>query len=150
MSRFYGKIRRDPDGCWRWTGELDEDGYGRFILFGKVRRAHRLAWLFHRGPIPAGLVIDHLCRTRACQNPDHMEPVTSAENARRAARNSAPECKYGHRWSIETTYWRANGTRECRPCARRRKQDSRRRSRGLTAPMLLHADEQTAAGGERS
>jgi hypothetical protein len=36
-----------------------------------------------RGPIPGGLVIDHLCRNPRCVNPGHMEPVSQAENVRR-------------------------------------------------------------------
>ena len=37
------------------------------------------------GSIPDGLHLDHLCRVPACVNPEHLEPVTLAENNRRAA-----------------------------------------------------------------
>jgi hypothetical protein len=45
--------------------------------------AHRFAYLEFVGPIPDGLVLDHLCRNKKCVNPDHLEPVTNAENLRR-------------------------------------------------------------------
>jgi hypothetical protein len=35
------------------------------------------------GPIPEGLQLDHLCRNRACVNPDHVQPVTNAVNTQR-------------------------------------------------------------------
>jgi hypothetical protein len=45
--------------------------------------AHRAFYEDYRGPIPPGLVIDHLCRVRLCVNPSHMEIVTRGENTRR-------------------------------------------------------------------
>ena len=33
--------------------------------------------------IPAHRQVDHLCRLRACVNPDHLELVTARENIRR-------------------------------------------------------------------
>jgi hypothetical protein len=50
---------------------------------GKRARAHRFYYEKKCGPIPDGLTLDHLCRIRACVNPDHLEPVTNTENCRR-------------------------------------------------------------------
>lgn len=77
-------INRDgPNGCWLWTGTIERTGYGRFWLGGRQEIAHRASYALLIGPIPEGLTIDHLCRVRACVNPDHLEPVTLAENIRR-------------------------------------------------------------------
>ena len=53
------------------------------------RAAHRVAWELIRGPIPEGLVLDHLCRTSACVNPDHLEPVPQAINMIRGFEDTA-------------------------------------------------------------
>jgi hypothetical protein len=50
---------------------------------GRTRLAHRFFYEQKRGPIPNGLGLDHLCRNRACVNPDHLEPVEHATNVRR-------------------------------------------------------------------
>lgn len=77
-------IRVDDSGCWIWEGCINKGtGYG-YVTRGRANTgAHR--WVYERlvGPIPDGLVIDHLCRVRACCNPAHMEPVTPGENTRR-------------------------------------------------------------------
>lgn len=85
-----GRYEPDPGtGCWNWIGRVDRYGYGclRLQLTGRRRQlgAHRAAWIAFRGPVPDGLTIDHLCSNVLCVNPDHLEPVTNAENIRRAA-----------------------------------------------------------------
>jgi hypothetical protein len=69
--------------CWVWTGCRIYSGYGRLSVAGKLVLAHRYAYELLRQPIPAGLTLDHLCRNRACINPEHLEPVSVAENTRR-------------------------------------------------------------------
>ena len=98
----------DEDGCWRWTGPT-AGGYGRVQIY-----AHR--WMYERevGPIPDGLQIDHLCRNPLCVNPEHLEPVTHAENQRR--KSERPVCGKGHVFTEETTYWTPKGYRKCRIC----------------------------------
>lgn len=69
--------------CWVWKGGTDGDGYGRVRNGRKIKGAHRLFYERYRGPIPAGLVVDHLCRNTSCVNPDHLEAVTQAANIQR-------------------------------------------------------------------
>ena len=104
--------------CWIWTGKLNRDGYGPT----STRRAmYRRA----KGSIPDGYELDHLCRVRACMNPDHLEPVTRRENVLRgtsfAAVNAAKtHCKNGHELSGENVHIRPSGWRACRTCKRER------------------------------
>lgn len=72
--------------CWIWQGSKQVDGYGmRRAAPGSRARtaAHRAVYAMFRGEIQPGLVLDHLCRVPSCVNPDHLEPVTPAENTRR-------------------------------------------------------------------
>lgn len=78
------------NGCWMYTKGIDALGYGVFYYQQIGYKAHRVSYEFHKGKIPKGLVLDHTCRNRACINPDHLDPVTQSENARRV--HLAPHC----------------------------------------------------------
>src|SRR3990167_3191143 len=71
--------------CWVWQRSNDGHGYGAAVRGKKVVKAHRYYWEEANGTVPEGLQLDHLCRVRMCVNPDHLEPVTHAENGRRGA-----------------------------------------------------------------
>lgn len=72
--------------CWEWTGPRHYKGYGKTGAPGPdgSRFAHRVVYQYLVGPIPSGLVLDHLCGNKWCVNPTHLEPVTSRENTIRA------------------------------------------------------------------
>jgi hypothetical protein len=88
-ERFWSKVdRTDSSGCWLWLGQRNAWGYGHFrrtVVLGTyvAVKAHRYAYTLAIGPIPPGLTLDHLCGRPACVRPDHLEPVTNAENLRR-------------------------------------------------------------------
>lgn len=95
------KISPEPNsGCWLWTGHHNSAGYGHIHYIGKVRRAHRVVYGLLKGELSKDLQIDHLCRNRACVNPDHLEEVTRRENIKRGscgeANKKKTHCKHGH------------------------------------------------------
>lgn len=110
----------ETSGCWLWTGARDTGGYGIFTHLGANCGAHRWGYQHHVGAVPAGLVLDHLCRVRHCVNPAHLEPVTSQENTLRgetlaAANLAKTHCPQGHPYDEANTQW-YGGRRYCRGC----------------------------------
>lgn len=106
-SRVGPRLADDGD-CLIWTGALTGDGYGRVGLpratpyeHAPRARVHRVAYLRAFGPIPTGLVVDHLCRVRACARLDHLEAVSPYLNAMRGDTVAADhahrsQCPAGH------------------------------------------------------
>lgn len=115
FARFLSWVDLSVDGCWLWIGAVNNKGYGSTSVSNRSVMAHRWSYELFVGPIPDGLHIDHLCRIRNCVRPDHLEPVTLAENNRRSSMKTS--CKYGHPFDDANTYV---GTtyRDCRACGR--------------------------------
>ena len=125
LEKFEQKYTPEPNsGCWLWTAGVSPLGYGQCSdgPYGERRTqyAHRVAYELFKGPIPAGIGLDHLCRVRSCVNPDHLEPVSQRTNLMRgrtlAARFAAQtHCVHGHPFD-ETNTRRTKKGRECLAC----------------------------------
>lgn len=118
---IFDRTIREGD-CLIWQGGVQSRGYGVVFESGRVHLAHRVAYEAARGPIGAGMTIDHLCRNKRCVNPNHLEVVTRGENVRRAAA-AQTHCRHGHPLSGDNVRVavRARGTqRECVACHKAR------------------------------
>lgn len=116
--------------CWISNRAAQPNGYTKIGVLGRTWLTHRFAYEAFVGPIPDGMQLDHLCRQRACVNPEHLEPVTCRENLLRGETVTAREaqqthCHLGHEFTPENTYVRADrptsrGCRVCRSASARR------------------------------
>jgi hypothetical protein len=108
----------DVFGCILASGRLDKDGYA----FHGRTRAHIHAWTEANGPVPEGMVLDHLCGNRGCKAVHHLEAVTQSENLFRRSfkyRSRIKTCPRGHDLKLHavvTPY--GGGGRVCRQCNR--------------------------------
>lgn len=143
-ERVLGAIEPDLAGpcpvdgapCWTWTRGMNAEGYGRVRIRNLTYQAPRLAWELLRGPLDSAVRLDHLCGSRACCNPAHMDPAPSRlppgetgaqQAARRLARAIARggSCPAGHLFTEAATLVKSDGRRRCRACHN----DSERRRR---------------------
>lgn len=125
-ARFWAKVNK-TDTCWLWTACTHGPGYGRFKADGFTWLAHRYSYLLAHGEVDFP-TLDHLCRQPACVRPDHLEPVTQAENIKRGKwrRPPAKICKHGHPYTPENSRFRSDGRgKECWTCIRTRQKGCR-------------------------
>lgn len=127
-ERLLLKLKIDKRGCWIWYGQKNESGYGVYRRKG----AHRAVYEEFIGTIPLGLELDHLCKQKNCVNPNHLEPVTRAENMSRVdfsnhgkhlaeAQRRKTHCPQGHPYIPENIYYektpyRGGIARRCKIC----------------------------------
>lgn len=132
IDRFWSKVNKtnSTDDCWIWNGPFrssDKTKYGIFFTYNNGKQitngAHRYIYEQLIGTIPNGLVIDHLCNTPSCVNPNHLNATTQKENVLRSNGLSAKNarkthCPQGHPYDeINTSVSKTNGSRTCRKCS---------------------------------
>lgn len=117
IARFWPRVNKNgPNGCWEWTGALNNYGYGAFSIGRPMYPAHRVAYVLILGPVPSNHPLDHLCRNRKCVNPDHLDAVPQKINMQRGWWGTKEHCIHGHLYTPENTYVATDGHRTCRTC----------------------------------
>jgi hypothetical protein len=138
IELFWDRVDQSGE-CWLWLGSTTR-GYGHLAIDGRTRMAHRVAYELANGPIPTGLVIDHLCRNHSCVRPDHLEPVTNYENV--IVRGESPVARAVRTGLCKRGHPRLRGKGNCQQCERdraRRTREARWAREGRSSRSLATA-----------
>lgn len=165
LARFMEKVEVQPNGCWHWTGKVNENGYGYFWFEGKSRLVHRFSYEQFVGPIPDEEQIDHACHTndetceggpecmhRRCVNysEDHLLSMSGYENIMRSngvgpLNKLKLVCANGHDLTDESNVYlypdgRERGCKTCRRDAWKRWNEKNRPADGPHNRDKTHCD----------
>jgi hypothetical protein len=132
------------ESCWEWQGYVPTKPgllpYGRVKVNGDrvPRPVHRLVYELFVGPIPEGLVVDHLCRNARCCRPKHLRCITPSENSDGGfvqAMRAKTQCANGHPFSDTNLFERRmkngkiyRGCKQCRRDNNKRQREKRKQS----------------------
>lgn len=126
-QRLEMRIKHTDSGCWEYTGNCNEWGYGQLDVRKQRWMAHRLAYTLWIGPIPEGMDILHSCDNPPCINPAHLRPGTQLENSLemvakgRTDAQKREACPRGHKYDEHNTgRYGKSKWRDCKICSRAR------------------------------
>lgn len=118
----------DRTTCILWPGRIDQHGYGR----SRGQGVHRVAYQLYRSEQEiAGLHVHHVCGSKACINPDHLEAIAPRDHGRLHGSDRRTHCVNGHPFTPENTYIEPAGWQRCRACGRANSAAYARRRREL-------------------
>lgn len=102
-ERFWKKVQK-TEGCWRWRGTLNSDGYGIAWCGSRLGRqlAHRVAWVIAHGALPARTHVLHTCDMPACVRPDHLVLGDAKLNSRHRIERGRMVVFWPLRWLCKT------------------------------------------------
>lgn len=98
----------------RWNKRLagkaalgaSRDGYYTGAIFDRLYGAHRLAWIYENGPIPKGLVIDHVNGNGLDNRIENLEVKSQTKNCRNAKRSKRNKSGVtGVLWHSKRKHW---------------------------------------------
>jgi hypothetical protein len=131
LNRYQDRLIMEPgNGCWNWTGQKVNWGYGVVTIARRKYAVHRVFYEIFVGPIPDGMMVDHMCRNRLCQNPDHMQVVTPRENVALGGLRKT-HCPQGHEYAGDNLVRTPEGDRRCRTCMNARSKAAYHRRKTL-------------------
>src|SRR5690348_13548278 len=81
-QRYFNKVIIVKDGCWKWTGSINEARYGSMRIRQNTYSATRIAYYIHHGVDPGKFQVLHNCDNPECSRPDHLYLGTDKENQR--------------------------------------------------------------------
>ncbi len=131
-DRFWSKVEK-TDGCWEFRGYVRSDGYGQVCSpHFQSTLAHRISWELEGHEIGPHVILDHMCKNRACVKPEHLMSVTHGENSSRAGKLNPnarkTHCPQGHEYTESNTFRDRRGSRHCKSCAHAARAERRRRA----------------------
>lgn len=130
----------DIDGCWIWIRSRFRDGYGAATIAGKTKRAHRVSYeMFYNVSLSRENLIHHICKNKACVNPQHLEITTQYTHIDSATYGNKEKtyCPHGHKYTPENTYWNRGGrNRECLQCKLIRSRRQYKRNKAAVAARI--------------